>query len=233
MIMQLSYPPATVTFYAVVLKYVTFDAIPTDGPYDEIFGFENVPYSLEAASVGYESCYIIYNSGSVPIFMIAILVLQLLFLIITLLVSQGTCVYRFARKKQTDFWWTGFNDGVNDIYMNQCYAIGFNTTVLPFTSTAVSVNNSFLILMILIVALTPFIIAIKLHLDWKPKVDKKKKNEANVVEHREGGEIEEELPVFKKKTDKKKRKKNKKEKRKGLAANAGLAPLAHRHISRP
>ena len=99
MIMQLSYPAAAIVFYAVVFEYVTFDVIPTDGPYDATLKFENVPYSDEAASVGYASRYIIYNSGSQPIFMVAILVFQLIFLCLTCIVSETTCLYRFARGK--------------------------------------------------------------------------------------------------------------------------------------
>lgn len=168
LIMQLNYPPSAVLFYAVIFKYVTFDAIPTEGAYDNIFGFTNIPYSIEAASVGYESRYLIVNSGSIPVFLIAILVLQFFLLTITLLVSQGTCVYRFAAKKQNDFWWAGFNDSVNDIYLTQCFGIGINTTAIKFVSTAVSVNNSFAIVMALVIAFTPFVISVKLHRGWKP-----------------------------------------------------------------
>ena len=64
MIMQLRYPAAAIIFYAVILEYVTFDVIPTDESYIDLFGFENKPFSDEADSVGYGSCFIIFNSGS-------------------------------------------------------------------------------------------------------------------------------------------------------------------------
>ena len=70
MMMQLNYPANCVIFYGVVFNFVTFDVLPTEGLYGEIFGFVNIAYSEQAANIGYESHYAISNSGSIPIFML-------------------------------------------------------------------------------------------------------------------------------------------------------------------
>lgn len=83
--------------------------------------------------------------------------------------------------------------------------------------------------MAIVVALTPIIIAIRLHRRWKQET---KIGEAKVVELKEGGEIEEEVPgqdnnnrITTQKSTKGKKKKSKgKKKSIGLASNAGLAP---------
>ena len=112
MMMQLTYPAASVVFYAAVFEFVTFDVVPTDGAYAAIFSFKDVPYSQQAANVGYPSRYFVPNSGSLPMFMLLNLVLQLIFLALTCILKSGK-ILRFAKFKQDSFLWAGFNDFIN------------------------------------------------------------------------------------------------------------------------
>lgn len=104
---------------------------------------------------------------------------------------------------------------------------------MAFISTAATVNNSYAILMALMVALTPPCVSVKLHRKWK----RERKIGRATVELKEGGSIEEEVPVkedsppFKMHFQGKKKKgkaKGKGKKSARLAQNAGLAPLAAR-----
>ena len=70
MMMQLAYHPIAVIFFSSIFEYVTFDLIPTEELYAEIFGWDNVPFSDEAGWIGYESRYLIENLGSIPIYII-------------------------------------------------------------------------------------------------------------------------------------------------------------------
>ena len=45
MLMQLIYSPSCVIFFGKILEFVTFDIIPTEDIYAEVFGWENIPYS--------------------------------------------------------------------------------------------------------------------------------------------------------------------------------------------
>lgn len=75
MMMQLSYPAVAMSFFGGLFELITFDLVPSDLVWEEVFTFENVPYSEQAEAIGYESRYAIYNSGSIPIF-IALTVLK-------------------------------------------------------------------------------------------------------------------------------------------------------------
>ena len=69
MMMQLKFPASAMIFYAALFEFVTFDLIPTDELYQKIFDFENKePYSDEADNIGYSSRYLIFNSGSLTLF---------------------------------------------------------------------------------------------------------------------------------------------------------------------
>ena len=75
MMIQLSYPVSSVLFYSIMIEFVTFDLIPTDNFYNKLFGFENEALSQQADEIGYSSRYVIFNAGSIPIFMLLALVL--------------------------------------------------------------------------------------------------------------------------------------------------------------
>ena len=62
------FPPVSVVFFAGILQSVTFDLLPTESIYAEIFGFTNEAYSEEAENIGYGSRYFIENAGSIPIY---------------------------------------------------------------------------------------------------------------------------------------------------------------------
>ena len=160
----MTYPAASVVFYAAVFEFVTFDVVPTDGAYAAIFHFKDVPYSQQAANVGYPSRYFIPNSGSVPIFMILNLVLQLIFFALINILKSGK-VFRFAQFKHNSFLWAGFNDFINEIYLTQSFAICINTSSLGFVSLAVGFNNSFMSAMALVVAILPIYVAAQVYIE--------------------------------------------------------------------
>ena len=70
MMMQLDYPQSTMIFFSKVFEFVTFDLIPTDQIYVEIFKWVNIPFSKMAEVVGYPSHFLIENGGSITIFII-------------------------------------------------------------------------------------------------------------------------------------------------------------------
>ena len=62
--MQLNYPRETAIFYTLIFEFVTFDLIPVEEIYGEIFKFINdSPFSDEANIIGYFSRYFVFNSG--------------------------------------------------------------------------------------------------------------------------------------------------------------------------
>ena len=72
--MQISFPVIALTFFSYVFEFVTFDLIPTDLIYPYIFDFSgDKPYSAQAEAIGYESRYIVWNLGSLFLYIILIL----------------------------------------------------------------------------------------------------------------------------------------------------------------
>lgn len=69
MIMQLNYPIEAAAFYAGLFELVTFDLLPMDDIYGELFEFpRDKPYSAQAEVIGYGSRYLILNLGSISVF---------------------------------------------------------------------------------------------------------------------------------------------------------------------
>ena len=66
--MQLNYAATVAIFFSSVFEFVTFDIVPTDEIYGEIFDFESDPYSEEADRIGYGSRLVIENTGSLLIY---------------------------------------------------------------------------------------------------------------------------------------------------------------------
>ena len=89
MMMQLKYPATIALFFSKVLEFVTFDIIPTELFYPYIFEFPEGAYSDEADSIGYYSRYVILNAGSITLFLITYLVLQIIFAILVRTCSEG------------------------------------------------------------------------------------------------------------------------------------------------
>ena len=74
MIIDMEAPPTIVKFYSVIIQFLTFDIIPTDYIYSIMFAFKNVePYSEHLDEMGYGSVNFIMNSGSLTIFIFAII----------------------------------------------------------------------------------------------------------------------------------------------------------------
>ena len=87
--MQLQYPQTSAIFFDAIFGFVTYDMVPTEDIYVLIFNWNNVPYSEEADSSGYHSRWIIENSGSITLFIVLEIVLQLFYSIIKRIFKSG------------------------------------------------------------------------------------------------------------------------------------------------
>ena len=79
-----------------LLGFVNFDALPTEELVDNTFSFENIPLSETVGQVGYESRIFIVNIGSIPIYFLVSVVLQLLYGLLTLCCPKVKRVQDFA-----------------------------------------------------------------------------------------------------------------------------------------
>ena len=67
---ELQIPDTTDIFFSALFELCAFDFIPTDLIYEKIFEFNNEPLTATLDAVGYASQYIIFNLGSIFIFMV-------------------------------------------------------------------------------------------------------------------------------------------------------------------
>ena len=68
--MQLIYSAGVSYFYSLLFEFVTYDIIPTDQIYEEMFEIESNPYSDQADLIGYGYRYSVVNTGSLLIYII-------------------------------------------------------------------------------------------------------------------------------------------------------------------
>ena len=89
MMMELTYPVVVNSFYKPVLEFANFDLIETEELYGSLLDLEQDPYSDQVADIGYESRYLILNLGSIPIFIIINLVMQIFYSCCILVTKKG------------------------------------------------------------------------------------------------------------------------------------------------
>ena len=194
MMMQLMYPGTVVAFYAALFEFLTFDIIPTDGVYDEVFGFENdEPYSESAANIGYESRLLIINSGSMTIFVLYILLKQLIFGLVQLMTPNGSKLHNYVVSKRGAFFYGGFADFVNEMYLSMAYSVMINTTAMSTETWALTVNSIYAGNVAAVLVLFPIRLACDASNLWKKKAPKAPVTAPQ--QQLEGGESESRLQI--------------------------------------
>ena len=129
MMMQLRFSGVVLTFFSGVFEYATYDIVPTEEIYSELFKWDNEAFSEEAEMIGYESRFLIENAGSIPIYIIFVFLLQLIYGIILLLVKSGK-VFKFTKKQQSSFFWAGSHDLYLNSYLTLAMCACINTSSL-------------------------------------------------------------------------------------------------------
>ncbi len=106
MMMQLRISAIAVIFFAQILEFVTFDIIPTEEMYEKMFGWENEPYSDAADNIGYGSRVFVENTGSLFVYLSAIVLKQLLIYGLYKGAPSGR-IHNFAQLERNKFFWSG------------------------------------------------------------------------------------------------------------------------------
>ena len=181
-IMQLNYPASISIFFGTIFGFVTFDILPVDNIYGAIFDFDSEPYTETAAETGYESLYMIENTGCLLIFLFLILVQQsFLAIILKYLPAKFKALRAWAIKKRSIFLWAGLIDFFGEMYLNCAFSIGINLTSLEMTSPSIVFNNVFCGLLALVLIAMPLLMSINLYKTMG-------KDSLTIVEQFEGGE---------------------------------------------
>ena len=167
MMMQLRYPAGVSVFYSSIFEYVVFDFIPTDNLYESIFDFENKePYSEQAEDIGYPSRYLIFNSGSITIFIFAYAISQLIYALLVRVLPSGNFVFKFVKNKRDDFMWAGLTDFVNETYLTLAFCILINTTEYRFNNWSNAFNSVFMTIVATILILWPLKVTYSANKMW-------------------------------------------------------------------
>ena len=170
MMMTIDHPQSAQNFFAKVFEFVTFDIIPwTEDIYAYVFGWTNIPYSDAVEAVGYPSRFIIENSGSIPIFILAEIVLLLVYSVVKRLLRTGR-IHNYAEVRWNGFFWAGFNDFFNEIYITMSFAVCINSSRLEFSSTAIGINNVYGICFALFIVFGPILLSKKVYSAWNKPI---------------------------------------------------------------
>lgn len=165
MMMQLNYAAGVSYFYSFLFEFVTYDMVPSDEIYGEIFDFDSDPYSQQADNIGYGSRYIIENTGSLFI-LLFVIGLRLLLLLATRKLTAHFDKFpklgKWAKKRHKGFVWAGAIDLFSEMFLCTVFSLGINTSYFRFTSASETFNNLFMILLFGSVILVPPLISLML-----------------------------------------------------------------------
>ena len=169
MLMVLLFPSFLSKFYSTLLEFVTFDMIPTDEIYSEILDLENSPFSEEAEKIGYESRYILWNSGSIPLYFLIGLVLQVFLKILRMILSRCRGkVYSLASRWQAKFFWVDLHQMFDSAYLILVFCTGFNFWSLKFRSASEIFNNGLACIVAFLIIFIPLFISVRLVKGFRP-----------------------------------------------------------------
>ena len=169
MMMQLMYPEATLEFYASVFNFVTFDMIPTHLIYPLVLTLANVPYSDAADKIGYESRYVIWNSGSITLYIILYSFMQLVYAGLAKVLCPGKA-RNFVHLKQQAFKWGGLCDFFNEVYLTMSYSVCINMSDMSIHDASEGVNNTFNAVVGTVLIVGPILIVRALNKGWSVEV---------------------------------------------------------------
>ena len=119
---------------------------------------DDEPYSDQAAEIGYESTFIVPNSGTLLLFAAIFAVLLAISLLITKLVKSGK-IHNFVRKKREMFFWGGLIDYLNESFIVLSISVCINSSHLTFDTFSIGFNIILAALIGLLLLIGPIIIA--------------------------------------------------------------------------
>ena len=118
-------PSKTDIFFNTVFDLISFDIIPTEDLYNKIFEFDNVPLTEYFLAVGYESQHIIFNMGSIFLFLVIEVFIEITFALIAWLCKKPK-VKNWAKKKLDSFFFVGLISFYNEIYICMAFSAAIN-----------------------------------------------------------------------------------------------------------
>ena len=104
---------------------------------------DSKPYNDEAEWLGYESGFIAENSGSITIFICLFFLFQLLFKIVAVSFADRRWIHKFAARKNNEFFWAGFTNFLNEIYLPMAISVSINSATLQFDSFGTIFNSTY------------------------------------------------------------------------------------------
>ena len=163
MMMQLNYPAESNLFFSTIFEYVTFDLLPVEDIYGEVFIWENVPYSDQAEAIGYESRYAIDNTGSLLIYILLIVAQLMLVAIILRSCSPDRRIHKWAATKLNGFLPSSI-DILSEFYLNIAFSLGINVSDFKLVDVthAIRFSNIFAVLLAITIFISPIAIVASL-----------------------------------------------------------------------
>ena len=125
--------PATVTiYYSYIFELVRFDLFEEylgfEAALEFVFGFEDEPFNERTDELGYGSRFIISNLGSVFIFFVINVIINILYWLIikSELFEKTNILFKFAKKQFNSFIWNGLITFLNESYLLLCFCAAIN-----------------------------------------------------------------------------------------------------------
>lgn len=165
MMMQLRISAIAVIFFAQILEFVTFDIMPTEEMYAETFAWENEPYSDAADNIGYGSRVFVENTGSMPVYLSAIILKQLLVYGLLKGAPSGR-IHSFAQSERNKFFWGGAMAFFDEMFIGIVFCGCIQTSEWNNETKALIFNNAFAVTVGGCAIFGPVILVYILHKLW-------------------------------------------------------------------
>lgn len=75
----------------------------------------------------------------------------------------------FAHRKRNDFMWAGLVEFIEGMYLPMSFGVAINTSIMAafFRDAAIGINNTYAIVIGVVLGLTPIVLSCKLNSGWK------------------------------------------------------------------
>ena len=172
MMLSLVYPECSEPFFAQLFEFITFDLYNTDKMYDEMFGFDHEPFNEFADAIGYPSRYLIFNSGSMTVFLWITILTQFLVIPLILCCCKSTrCCHKYAQQKKDDYRWAGFTDFLNEASLSLSFCVGINMKKFRFENASETANTIWACTIGLTMLVWPLIMVCGMNSGYKAPLD--------------------------------------------------------------
>ena len=164
-LLRIQFPPNVVIFYSYIFEYITFDLFPPDKLYALIIDLDETPFSDAAGEIGYDFRRLIPNTGTVTIFIVYTILVQVLSSLILCCTRSGR-MHNFARSQKTQLYFSGFTNLLHETSLMMSFGVCINLSMLKYETITDWINNIYAGIAGVLLVIAPILIALAIYREF-------------------------------------------------------------------